>query len=114
MSVTKNKETKYHETPQDVRFNLNWLRMDNLDNLKNVSVRGGLVGKVGTASGEVDKAEAGFNLTEIKANFSAQEKQAAKLFIAACEREICGKVAELAGETYDDTDVFVDNSDPEE
>lgn len=110
MSVTKNQETPYHETTQDVRFSLNWLRLDNLDDLKNVSVRGCLVGRVGTTKGKVAKAEAVMNLTTIKAEFSAAEKQAAKVFIAACERELCEKVADLAGATFDDTDVFWDNS----
>ncbi len=110
MSVTKNQPTKYHETDQVVKFKLTWLRLDNVDDVKNIIIAGGLNGSVGNAPGTVDKKEARVNLGDIKAEFTAQEKAAAKLFLAACERVLAKRNEDLINETHDDTDVFVDNS----
>jgi len=115
MSVTKTQATQYHETEQPVKFKLNWLRLDNLDKLKSLSVRGGFRGCVGNTDGEVDKKEAGFQLQDVKDNFTAAEKQAAKAFIAACERVIALKNSDLTEETHDDSDVFEEPAEePEE
>lgn len=110
MSVTKNKTTRYHDTPKDVVYKATWIRMDNLDDLKSLVVRGRLSGTVGSAEGEVDYVEGSLSLADVKAEFTAAEKGAAKTFIAAVERTMARKDEELSTETYTDTDVFVDNA----
>lgn len=106
MSVTRNTTTQYHETAQDVKYKLNWLRLDNITNLAKLSIRGGLVGTVGASAGIVDKAEACITLADIQANCTATEKGKLKAAIAILERELAKAVAELAGEAHDQTDVF--------
>jgi len=43
---------------------------------------------------------------DVVADFSAQEKAAGKLFLAACEREFAKRMEDLQDDDHDDTDVF--------
>ena len=109
MSVTKNRPTDFHTTNQDVVFRLKWLRIDSLMNLANLDVKGELTGSVAGTDGEIATHEESLTIQDIRDNLSASEKQAARAFIAAMERELAKKIAELENETHDSTDVFVDN-----
>lgn len=107
MSITKVQATQYHEEEQSVKFGLKWLRLDNLDELTELSIGGGFSGRVGNAMGEVDSCDSGMGLQVIKNNFSTAEKQAGKLFLAACERELAKEQVQLKDESHDGSDIFV-------
>ncbi len=110
MSVTKTQSTDYHSDDQDVKYRLKWVRLDGLSPLSGLQVVGGLVGRVGTTSGVVSTRQAAsLDLDYVKANFSAAERQAGKLFLAACERELVKQVEELKDCTHVGTDVFVED-----
>ena len=107
MSVIKNKVTEYHPDAQDVKYKISFLKIDRLDKLQNLMVRGGLVGRVGDTDGVVEYKYVELNLQELLANTTVTERNKIKAAIAIFERELIKKDAELAGETHDDSDVFV-------
>jgi len=110
MSTTKTKLTGFRPAAEPVKFDLEWLRITGLDDLKTLNISGHLVGRYTDSPDEVDRKATAFGLTELKAEFTAQEKAAGKVFVAACERVMGKQDTELADETHDDSDVFVDNS----
>lgn len=107
MSYTATKQTQYHDAPQPVKFKLAWVRLDAVDNPANLQINAGLNGRIGNAAGVVESVHKIATLDELKAEFTTAEKTAAKTFLAAIERLMSKKVADLADQTQDKTDVFV-------
>lgn len=110
MSLTKTKQTGFRKAEEPVKFGLEWVTFTGLDDLKTLRITGHLVGRYTDSPKEVDRKENSFGLAEVKAEFTPQEKAAAKITIAACERVLGKKDEELKDETHDGSDIFVDNA----
>jgi hypothetical protein len=107
MSVTINKLTEYHETAVDVKYKLQYVRVNNLNKLSTVYINGGLLGTVGDTEGQVDYIEPTIHVSQLVANTTPAERQIVKQAMAIFERELARANEQLEGQTHNDGDVFV-------
>jgi hypothetical protein len=107
MSVVNTEATKYHTEDQQVKHGLYYVRINNLHNMASVNATMGLVAKVDGTDGEIEHRDVSVSKAEIMAEASAEEKAAAKTFLAMMERLACKKVDKLKDLAHDDSDVFV-------
>ncbi len=107
MSVTKNMKLEYLPDPVDIKFKLQTLKLQNLDDLEHLTVYGMLHGYIGDATNSGKQLQAHANYEQLIAGMTATEKTAAKKFIAAVERILVNNTIELQDTPHISTDVFV-------
>lgn len=107
MSVTKNMKLGILPDPVDIKFKLQTLKLQNLDDLEHLVVDGNLYGYIGDATSSGKQLQAHANYEQLIAGITATEKTAAKKFIAAVERILVNNTIELQDVTHDSVDVFV-------